>query len=150
MNTRSKLIAVAVLLLVAAGCVKNPAIPKDQQAILNVNKAVASLADLNKSATQTVIALNAAKLISDADTSEVLKYTLFIAQSVNFCENTLQSTAAWPDKAAGVLVQMRTLALPPTVARYINNPNAPPLVLAFSAVVNSIVVTISIVTAGVS
>lgn len=127
-----------------SGCIKAPTVLKPQdQTILNVNRAVATIAELNKGLTATVIQLNAAGLITKADTSEILQYNSLVAKGVVASITILQSQLTWDQKVQLVVVQMVQLSSNATVLKWLHTTPTSPTVQAFVIVLSNLSTTIT-------
>lgn len=107
------------------GCVKMKAppngggeLPPAPTAQYNLQKGLAALADINKSATQLIIALNKQGSITDDLTREYLKYFALVAQSAKSGTIIMQSNKSNKEKAAAINALMIQLPLPDPMKKF--------------------------------
>jgi endo-alpha-1,4-polygalactosaminidase (GH114 family) len=125
MKTLRSLALVACLtfgVLDTTSCVQRVPLTTAQTVQLNSAQAIAVVAEANKSASTLVISLNAAKLLDDDTTREILNYTKTVAIAGKAVVAVQQSSQSDQQKAAAVLALLQQLTLPAKVQSFVNQP----------------------------
>lgn len=114
----------------------NPNLTPAQNAQVNLYATLDVITTANRELARSMVALNAAGTVPDAQTRAVLGYSQQINDGARAALAVLDGSATPAEKTAAVLDALRKIDLPPAVKEFVSsNPNA----AAVISIVNSIV-----------
>ncbi len=149
-SQRRKQLAVLCALLLLVGstpaCIKNSKLTAPQLATYQINRTIATLAEVNKGLASGAIKLDELKLIQPDLTNEILNYNRDIASAVKSSSVVLQSGKTWAVAAPEVLSLLQGIPFPKKVSAFLRDPSSDQGILALVSLIN---VTQILITQGI-
>ncbi len=133
-------VLLVLLLLFSGACAKKVPLTTPQTLQLSTAQAIATLSSLNKGIASSVIQLNAARVVPDLITREVLAYNEKVANSVKASVIILGSTGTPAEKSAQILATLDQIrVLPTALQNFVSSPDVQQSAVALVSMINSIV-----------
>jgi hypothetical protein len=120
------------------GCRTRAPLTPQQQVVLTVNQALATLGATNRAVITDVVAVNKAGFLNDATTRTVLTYCAEVNKTLRAAMPIQKGATSDVDKATAIKALFAALKLPPEVSALLNSTQVDASVVAVQATIKAL------------